>query len=93
VDIWGLQVRCTADALVVENTLVRDHGASWFGTGSLPWQSIERCVGRSLYTVVKGKHRAIRFSPVHQVDRLIQTIMLRAPQAEWEIEQGNRSDS
>ena len=79
VDIWGLQVWASDRELRVQNTITDPLFRRLMGTGTLLMEEIVQLRGgRSATRVSDGKNR-VRFSPVDQVDSLIETIIKNAP--------------
>ena len=75
VDIWGLQVCVSPMELRVQNTISGPYFRNWTGVGSMLMEDIHMLKGTRLATYVISQHTRVRFSPVDQVDLLIQDIM------------------
>lgn len=78
IDVWGLQVWVSKTDLRVQNTIAGNALRRWTGVGSLTMEEIKRLRGGKIYTYVLGDHKGVRFSPVDQVDLLLETIMRNA---------------
>ncbi|CAM2009444.1 hypothetical protein [Acanthopleuribacter pedis] len=78
VDIWGLEVWVNQQEVRVVNTLTGPYFRRFTGVGRLSMEDIVRLRPTTTATFVLGKSGVIRFTPVDQVETLIQTIIMHA---------------
>lgn len=81
VDIWGLQVIVREEDLIIQNTIVGSFLGKWTGVGSILLDNITELRGSKSATHVVGGDIELHFSPVDQVDRLIDEILAKAKNA------------
>lgn len=78
VDIWGLEVWVNQQEIRVVNTLTGPYFRRFTGVGCLAMEEIDQLRPTATATFVVGKGRSIRFTPVDQVETLVQTIIMHA---------------
>ncbi len=78
IDIWGLEVWVNQQEIRVVNTITGPYFRRYTGVGGLKMDEIRELRATSTATQVLGNGASIRFTPVDQVEKLIQTIMVHA---------------